>query len=289
MATRKAAPRKAPPQKKPASKPAAKKKAPPPAKKPATPVRAAQERPTAVKKDTGLTPSDLRFVDEYLVDLNGTQAYLRSHPGVKETTGATEASKLLGNPKVAQAIADAKAKRSARTGISADAALQEVWGIATADTRELVEYRVGCCRHCWGKDHRYQRTQAEFDRDEAMLAAANEEAVAAGKPVKAFDPKGGVGYDKRKPPNDQCPECFGEGVGRTVFHDTRSVSPAAAALFAGVKETKDGLEVKLHSKGEALDKVFKHLGLYERDNRQRGLLDGVPRDLLKEIAERLRG
>ena len=132
----------------------------------------------------------------------------------------------------------------------------------TADPRDLMEYRIGCCRYCWGKRFLYQRTQAEFDREEAELAKANEDAVAAGKPTKAFNPMGGVGYDKRRPPNPECPECAGEGVGRTVFKDTRTISPAAASLFAGVKETKEGLELKLHSKDAAMDKVFRHLGLY---------------------------
>lgn len=215
-----------------------------------------------------LTPKQERFVREYLVDLNATQAAIRA--GYSAKTAKSIGQENLTKPDVKAAIAAARQKQSEETGISAKRALEEVWSIATADTRELVEYVVGCCRYCHGKGHRYQRTAAEFARDEAAQAKANEDAIEAGKPVKEFDRMGGIGYDERKEPDPNCPECFGRGVGRTLFKDTRKVSRGAAALFAGVKETKDGLEIKLHPKDSALEKVFKHLGLYEKDNSQLG-------------------
>lgn len=244
---------------------------------------------TAEADATGLTPNMQRFVREYLIDLNGTQAYMRVFPEAKEPSARVQSCRMLANPNVAAAIIAAKRARSERTEITADVALQHVWGIATADVRELVEHHVGCCRFCHGKDNRYQRTAHEFERDEAQNAKFNEDAIKKGEPVKEFDPQGGIGFDKRAVPNPDCPECFGEGIGRTVFKDTRNLSPGAAALFAGVKETKDGLEVKVHSKNDALEKVFKHLGLYEKDNKQKSLLAGVSRDRLKEVVERLSG
>lgn len=210
----------------------------------------------------GLTDLVDRFVNEYLIDLNGTQAYLRVKPGSKETTARTEASKLLAKPNVAAAVAKAKAERAARTEITADTAIREAWAIMTADPRELMEYRIGCCRHCFGDGFRYQRTRAEFERDDQALANANEAAIQAGKPVKEFDPMGGAGYDKRLSPNPECPECFGEGEGREVFHDTRTISKAAASLFAGVEVTRHGRKILTHSMESAMDKVFRHLGLY---------------------------
>lgn len=201
-------------------------------------------------------------MQEFIVDLNGTQAYLRSKPGAKETTARTEASKWLAKPNIADAVRAAIEERAKRTDITADRVVREAWAIMTADPRELMEYRVGCCRYCHGEDHLYQRTTMEFDRDEAQLARLNEEAITSGKPVKAFDPQGGVGYDKRLPPHPECPECFGEGEGREVFHDTRGVSRAAASLFAGVEVTRHGRKVLTHDKAAAMDKMFRHLGLY---------------------------
>ena len=50
-----------------------------------------------------LVPKIDRFVDEYLVDLNGTQAAIRA--GYSSKTAAQQASRLLRNVKVQQAIA----------------------------------------------------------------------------------------------------------------------------------------------------------------------------------------
>lgn len=210
----------------------------------------------------GLSELETAFCREYMVDMIGTQAYIRVKPGCNHASARVASTRLLAKPNVQAEIARLRAEQAKRTEITADIAVKEAWAIMTADPRELMEYRVGCCRHCWGENFLYQRTQAEFDRAEAAQAAANEEAVGTRKKVKEFDPLGGVGYDKRRSPNPECPECAGEGVGRPVFKDTRNISPAAASLFAGVKETKEGLELKIHSKDAAMDKVFRHLGLY---------------------------
>lgn len=76
---------------------------------------------------------------------------------------------------------------------------------------------------------------------------------------------GGYGFDPRLAPHPDCPKCQGHGQGKTVIKDTRRLSRGAAALFAGIKETKDGMEIKMHSKMDALEKVFKHLGMYDAD------------------------
>ncbi|PAE74486.1 terminase small subunit [Bacillus velezensis] len=48
-----------------------------------------------------LTPKRKRFVDEYLIDLNATQAYIRAGYKVKsESVAAVESHKLLRNPKI---------------------------------------------------------------------------------------------------------------------------------------------------------------------------------------------
>lgn len=58
-------------------------------------------------------------------------------------------------------------------------------------------------------------------------------------------------------------------VSRDVVKDTRYLSPAAAQLYAGVKRTKDGMQVLMHDKAIFAEKLFKHLGLYEKDNGQK--------------------
>lgn len=72
-----------------------------------------------------------RFVAEYLVDLNATQAAIRA--GYSEKTAASQASDLLRNPKVAEAIRVAQDKRLQRIEITADRVLQELALVAFAD------------------------------------------------------------------------------------------------------------------------------------------------------------
>jgi phage terminase small subunit len=235
----------------------------------------------------GITPQQERFCREFVIDDNATQAAIRA--GYSERSARTQAADLLAKPNIAEVIHRLRKERATRTDITADRVLTEAWNIATADPRELVEYRIGCCRHCYGKDHRYQRTAAEFERDESEHSARCEKAIMDGKPHPGeFDPKGGTGFNKLTEPNPECPECFGEGLGRTVFKDTSKVSKATASLFAGVKETKDGLEIKLHSKDGALEKLFKHLGLYERDNEQRTEVGQIRKENLTDAERAVR-
>lgn len=65
-----------------------------------------------------LTPKQRLFVNEYLVDFNGTQAAIRA--GYEETRAAVQAHDNLKLPHVAAAVESAIADRVARLGISQD-------------------------------------------------------------------------------------------------------------------------------------------------------------------------
>lgn len=71
-----------------------------------------------------LTPKQQRFVEEYLVDLNATQAAIRAGYSVRNADKI--AFQLLGKTRVAEAIAAAKAERSARVAVSADYVLNNL-------------------------------------------------------------------------------------------------------------------------------------------------------------------
>ena len=71
-----------------------------------------------------LTPKQQRFVEEYLIDLNATKAYIRA--GFSEKHAHTNAAKLLQNTTIADAIAKAQNKRAERTEITQDMVLQEL-------------------------------------------------------------------------------------------------------------------------------------------------------------------
>ena len=204
--------------------------------------------------ESALTPREERFVQEYLVDLSAAQAYARAYPDAAEASARTLGPRLLSKVRIAAAVEKAKAERAARTGITADRALAEVWAVATADPRELVQVKVGCCRCCYGEGHARQRTVGEMNRD-------REKHAAKGKDLADFDEEGGIGFNPHLPPNSECPDCCGDGNARVVLADTRNLSPAAVALYAGAKQGKYGIEVLLQGKAEAQRKVFEHLGL----------------------------
>lgn len=265
MATRKPAKKPAPAPKKSTTKPAAPKKAagaaaskkPPARKKPAP--KPARTQPAA-EVQLGLTDKQQRFVDEYLVDLNATQAAIRA--GYSPDTAGAIGFENLKKPEIQLAIAEARRLQQERTNIQADKVVLEAWNIVFADPRELVQVKVGCCRHCYGEGFRRQRTLAEFNHARARH-------LESGKPPDEFDEEGGIGFDPLKPPHPACPECGGDGYPRTVLADTRQLSPAARALYAGAKQTKYGIEVQMHDKAAFAEKLFKHLGLYEKDNQQK--------------------
>ena len=65
-----------------------------------------------------LTPKQQRFVDEYLLDLNATQASIRA--GYSEKTAEQMGYQLLQKTLVKQAIEQAQAKRQERILVSQD-------------------------------------------------------------------------------------------------------------------------------------------------------------------------
>ena len=56
--------------------------------------------------------------------------------------------------------------------------------------------------------------------------------------------------------------CDGFGQTRAAFKDTTKLSPAAQALFAGVKETQHGLEIKMNDQSKALELLARHIGMF---------------------------
>ena len=200
-----------------------------------------------------LTSRQQRFVEEYLLDLNATQAAIRA--GYSASVANREGTRLLSNAVIAEAVTAAQAERSARTAITQDLVLRRWWEISQADPNDLIQYRRQCCRHCYGEAHRYQFTAAEF--------ADNETTARKGKGADFIvDPKGGLGFDARRDPHPDCPECFGEGTGRLHALDTRKLKGRARLLYKGARRTKDGLEIMLHDQAKALENVARHLGMF---------------------------
>lgn len=211
------------------------------------------------QKQSKLSSKVLRFVEEYLVDLNGTQAATRA--GYSPKTANEQAARMLAKASVQEEIAKRIKARSARVEITQDMVLRRFWQIAMADPNELISYRRVCCRHCYGAGHAFQW----IDSKEHQQAVAAEIAAAKAEEREPMTPSssGGFGFDRTLRPHPKCPECKGEGIGEVFANDTRIVSEEARALYAGVKVTKEGFEIKMQDQVKALEAVARHLGMFK--------------------------
>lgn len=84
-----------------------------------------------------LTPKQQRFVDEYLVDLNATQAAIRA--GYSAKTAKSAASRLLTNVNVVAHLQQKNQKRTEKLELSAERVLREVMRLAFFDPRKLFD------------------------------------------------------------------------------------------------------------------------------------------------------
>lgn len=163
------------------------------------------------KQERVLNAKQLRFVQEYLIDLNATQAAIRS--GYSEKTAYSQGQRLLKNVEIASAIKEAMDLRANSVQITAERVLLEVARLAMYDPRKFFN-------------------------------------------------------------------ASGELLG---IHDLDD-DTAAALAGMDVMELPEGLgsvkKIKLVDKGPNLERLMKHLGLYERDNEQKvdpltALLHGI--------------
>lgn len=83
-----------------------------------------------------LTPKQKRFCDEYLIDLNATQAAIRA--GYSEKTACEQGARLLTNVKVQEYIQKRKQDRVERTEITQDMVLRELATIAFANAADYA-------------------------------------------------------------------------------------------------------------------------------------------------------
>ncbi len=78
-----------------------------------------------------LTPKQARFVEEYLIDLNATQAAIRA--GYSAKTARAMGCENLTKPDIQAAVTEAQRDRAARTGITQDEVIQGLKKEATLD------------------------------------------------------------------------------------------------------------------------------------------------------------
>ena len=88
-----------------------------------------------------MTPKQERFCEEYLVDLNATQAAIRA--GYSKKTAKDIACQNLAKLYIQRRVAKLKAQRSKRTEVKVDDVVKELAIVAFSDLAELLEIEEG--------------------------------------------------------------------------------------------------------------------------------------------------
>lgn len=212
-----------------------------------------------------LTKRQRGFVTDFLVSGNAKESYRRNYDctKMKDASVATAASVCLKGAKVAAAIEFLKKDTLEKLEMTVHDVMQHWVDIATADPNELVSYQRRCCRHCWGRGHQYQwadRGEFAYALAGAMDANANRKRNQAVRELPSD--AGGYGFNFTMRPHPECPKCRGEGVGDTYVHDTTKLSRQARRLYAGVKQTPNGIQVLMNSQTDALANIAKAMGMF---------------------------
>lgn len=158
-----------------------------------------------------LTKKQKIFVDEYLIDLNATQAAIRA--GYSPDTAGSIGSENLKKPEIRARIEKAMAEHSKRTGINQDRIIMELAKIALLNPKGLVNFD--------------EATIKEDATDEDVAAVASVK-------VKRFPTKDGEGVEREVKMYDKTKalELLGRHLG--MFKDKVEVS--------GLDEEKKKLE-----------------------------------------------
>lgn len=86
---------------------------------------------------SNLTPKQRLFIQEYLVDLNGTEAAKRA--GFSPKSASSYAAQLLADSRISQAISAAQQSRLARVVVTQDEALLALKRLLNFDIRKLYD------------------------------------------------------------------------------------------------------------------------------------------------------
>ena len=134
----------------------------------------------------GLTEKQKRFVSEYLVDLNATQAAIRA--GYSAKTAGSQAFDLLKKPEIQEAVQAGQKKLSERTGITQERVLAEYAKIAFFDPKKMFN-GDGTLKQIGELD---DDVAAVIGGIELVEIGGDGEAVGTVKKIKIIDKKGAL-------------------------------------------------------------------------------------------------
>lgn len=163
-----------------------------------------------------LTEKQRRFVDEYLIDLNATQAAIRAGYSVK--TANEQGARLLANVSIQSEISRNMAERSRRTGVNQDRVVMELAKIAFVNAADVI------------------------DSDDATIkagATADDTAAIQSVKVKVIPTKEGEGVEREIRLNDKLKalELLGKHLG--MWNDKLDVNVNIPVVISGEDALED--------------------------------------------------
>ena len=132
-----------------------------------------------------LNPKQQRFCEEYMIDLNATQAAIRAGYAVK--TAQEQASRLLSNVMVSREIEKLQAIQSRRTGITADRVIRELAKIAFVDPNRVIDPTDGTVRDNANAEDRAAIQSVKVKRFETDTGSSAENEVKLYDKTKALE------------------------------------------------------------------------------------------------------
>jgi len=165
-----------------------------------------------------MTPRQARFVEEYLIDLNATQAAVRA--GYSPKSANSHGPRLLRRPKVKAALDRAMKARSERTRVTAGRILEELACLAFADLRDVAD---------WGPEGVVARPAGALSREAARaVAEVSDSGSGASRRVK-------VKLHDKKAALDALAKHLGLYLNREEFAATvKDVLPPLKVILSGI-------------------------------------------------------
>ena len=117
-----------------------------------------------MKNNDDLTDKQKKFIEEYLVDMNGTRAYRVAYPSVKKNeTAAALASRLLTNDKVKKAIEPILASMSSDRMATATEVMEYLTSVMRGESTAEVVVVEGLGDGC-SEARRFKKAPDEKER-----------------------------------------------------------------------------------------------------------------------------
>lgn len=215
-----------------------------------------------------LTEFERLFVDSYVIDRIGQRAIRRLRPELRDTSAATEASRMLRKVNVRAAV-DAKLREiGLKFEMTAADVLSHWIKLARADPKSISRIRNVNCRHCYGIAHLFQ--WKDVNEWAAAIAAEAKDAAKNNRDPAPPSAEGGFGFIANLSPHAKCPQCLGEGKLDLFIADSHDIPEEDACLLAGYKQTKNGIEVLYHDQQAALLHIARYLGMVKTDVNVKG-------------------